>query len=105
MTFLISSELPPQPAWVDWTGFAAAFCTTTAFIPQLIRVLKLKTARDVSLRMFLLFSTGVALWLIYGIRLRSWPIIASNGVTLVLSLSILYLKVKYNGNDKEGTAS
>ena len=55
--------------------------------------------------MFLLFSTGVALWLLYGIRLRSWPIIASNGMTLVLSLSILYLKVKYNGNDKEGMES
>ena len=94
-----------QPAWVQWTGFAAAFCTTTAFVPQLVRVMKLKTARDISLRMFLFFSTGVALWLVYGISLGSWPIMASNGITLGLSLSILYFKLKYDRSDKEGMES
>ncbi len=91
------TQLTPVP-WVEWTGFAAAFCTTTAFVPQLVRVLKLKSARDISLGTFLLFSLGVFLWLIYGIYAGSKPVIASNGFTLVLSLSILYLKLKYDRN-------
>jgi MtN3 and saliva related transmembrane protein len=81
---------------VDNIGFAAAFCTTVAFVPQLIRVIKLRSARDVSMGTFLLFSIGVFLWLLYGIYSGSKPVIASNGATLILSLSILYLKMKYD---------
>lgn len=85
-----------SPHFIERLGFVAAFCTTTAFVPQLLRVIKLKSARDVSLGTFLLFSLGVALWLIYGIYADSKPVMASNAVTLVLSLSILYLKLKYD---------
>jgi MtN3 and saliva related transmembrane protein len=80
---------------VDNIGFVAAACTTIAFVPQLIRVLKLKSARDISLGTFLLFSIGVFLWLLYGIYSGSKPVIASNAATLGLSLSILYLKMRY----------
>ena len=86
------------PKLVERIGFLAAFCTTTAFIPQLVRVIRLKSARDVSLGTFLLFSLGVFLWFIYGIYAGSKPVIASNGATLVLSLSILVLKLKYDRN-------
>ena len=87
---------------VDNIGFVAAFCTTVAFVPQLIRVLKLRSARDISLGTFLLFSTGVFLWLFYGIYIGSKPVIASNAATLGLSLSILYLKIRYErGSMKE----
>jgi MtN3 and saliva related transmembrane protein len=96
LSILVLTEIAPRPAWVEWTGSAAAFCTTAAFVPQLVRVIRLKSARDISLRMFLMFSLGVALWLVYGIRLGSWPMIVSNGVTLGLSLSILYFKLKYD---------
>ena len=51
---------------VDLMGFAAAFCTTTAFVPQLLWVIKLRSAREISLETFLLFSIGVGLWLVYG---------------------------------------
>jgi MtN3 and saliva related transmembrane protein len=81
---------------VDNIGFVAAFCTTFAFVPQLVRVLKLRSARDISLGTFLLFSVGVFLWLLYGIYSGSRPVIASNAVTLGLSLSILYLKLRYD---------
>jgi MtN3 and saliva related transmembrane protein len=80
---------------VDNLGFAAAFCTTVAFVPQLVRVLKLRSARDISLGTFLMFSVGVFLWLLYGIYSGSKPVIASNAATLGLSLSILYLKMRY----------
>ena len=81
---------------VENIGFVAAFCTTAAFVPQLLRVLKLRSARDISLGTFLLFSIGVALWLLYGISIGSKPVIASNLVTLILSLSMLYLKLRYD---------
>ena len=81
---------------VENIGFVAAFCTTAAFVPQLLRVLKLRSARDISLGTFLLFSIGVALWLLYGISIGSKPVIASNLVTLILSLNILYLKLRYD---------
>ncbi len=96
MNLALTTEIATQPMWVEWVGFVAAFCTTAAFVPQLVRVLKLKTARDISLRMFSMFSGGVFLWLIYGLAVKSKPVIASNGVTLVLSLSILYFKLKYD---------
>jgi len=85
--------------WVEDIGFVAAFCTTAAFVPQLLRVIKLRSAKEISLGTFLLFSTGVALWLLYGLYTGSRPVVVSNLVTLVLSLSILYLKLRY---DREG---
>jgi MtN3 and saliva related transmembrane protein len=79
---------------VEDLGLAAAFCTTAAFVPQLIRVLRLRLARDISLPTFLMFSIGVFLWLLYGLYTGSKPVIASNAVTLVLSVSILILKLR-----------
>ena len=81
---------------VELIGFVAAFCTTTAFVPQLLRVVKLRSAREISMGTFLLFSIGVALWLLFGIYTKSKPVIASNAVTLALSVSILVLKQRYD---------
>jgi MtN3 and saliva related transmembrane protein len=81
---------------VEDLGFVAAFCTTAAFVPQLVRVLRLRSAREISLPTFLLFSVGVFLWLLYGIYTGSKPVIASNVVTLVLSVSILALKLRFD---------
>ncbi len=86
---------------IEDLGFAAAFCTTIAFVPQLVRVVRRRSAKDVSLPTFLLFSIGVFLWLIYGIEIGSRPVIASNGVTLLLSLSILILKLRYDRDAAE----
>jgi MtN3 and saliva related transmembrane protein len=80
---------------VENIGFVAAFCTTTAFIPQLVRVLKLRSARDISLGTFLLFSVDVFLWLVYGIYCCSKPVIASNAATLGLSNRILIFKIRF----------
>ena len=77
-------------------GFIAAICTTVAFVPQALKIYKSKTARDISLPMWLIFSFGVFLWLIYGILILSLPIIVANVVTLLLSLFILFFKVKYS---------
>jgi MtN3 and saliva related transmembrane protein len=89
--------MPLGANWVEYVGFAAAFLTTAAFVPQLVRVVRLRSARDISLPTFLMFSLGVFLWLVYGIYSGSKPVIASNSVTLVLSVSILVLKLRYDG--------
>lgn len=86
--------------WIDIVGYIAAFCTTIAFVPQLIRVLRLKSARDISLGMISIFTFGVLAWLFYGILLRSLPVIVANAVTLLLSLSLLILKLYFSGRDR-----
>jgi len=75
-------------------GTLAGILTTIAFIPQVIKTWRSRSARDISLFMFLLFSTGVSLWLVYGLILNAMPIVIANGITLALSLSILVLKLK-----------
>jgi len=86
------------PRWVmNSIGSTAAFCTTISFLPQLLRVWRRKSAGDISLSMFLLFSFGVACWLVYGIGIGSAPITAANAVTLALALTILALKLRYDG--------
>lgn len=84
---------------VNFIGYAAATCTTISFLPQLIRVIKLRSAREISLGMFTIFSFGTALWLAYGVLSHSAPVSAANLVTLILSMSILVLKLRY---DREG---
>ena len=80
---------------VDWLGSLAGTLTTIAFIPQVVKTWRTGSAEDISLVMFLLFSSGVLLWLIYGIALNAVPIIVSNGITLVLASLVLFLKVRY----------
>ncbi|HYE37423.1 SemiSWEET transporter [Methylocaldum sp.] len=79
----------------DLIGLAAGTLTTVSFVPQVIKTWKSRSAKDISFGMFLLFSLGVVLWLIYGLALHSAPIILSNLVTLVLSLSIILMKLVY----------
>lgn len=81
---------------LEWIGSGAAACTTISFVPQLIHVWRRKSARDISMAMFLIFNLGLALWLTYGIGIHSIPIIAANTATLTLALTILGLKVKYD---------
>lgn len=77
-------------------GGIAAVLTTVALVPQILRVWERKSAKDVSLGMFLFYSAGVFLWLVYGIRLHAWPIIAANGASLAGALVILGLKLRFD---------
>ena len=78
----------------EYIGFIAAILTTISFIPQVIRVYKTGDTKAISLKMYLLFSTGVFFWLIYGILIGELPIIAANFITLILALFILIKKVR-----------
>ena len=76
-------------------GFAAGFLTTIAFIPQVVKIWRSKSAQDVSLATFLAFTAGVGLWLAFGILQGEAPIIVWNGVTLVLAAAILAMKLRF----------
>lgn len=76
-------------------GLLAAFLTTIAFLPQVIKTHKSKQTKDLSLVMFVIFSIGLLLWTCYGIILNSAPIILANSITLGLCLYLIFLKIKH----------
>ncbi len=80
------------PEWTDWLGYAAATLTTASFIPQAWLTFRTRDVSGISLSMYSVFTVGVALWLLYGLALQAWPIVAANCVTLVLAGSILVMK-------------
>lgn len=76
-------------------GFIAAIFTTSAFLPQALKTIKSKNTKDISLAMYLIFSIGVLLWLIYGIIINDLPVIIANAITLVFAIIILIYKIRY----------
>lgn len=80
---------------IEITGFLAAILTTSSFAPQAIKVVRTKQTRDISLGMFSAMTSGILLWLVYGLFIVSWPIIIANAISFVLSVIILGYKIKY----------
>jgi len=80
----------------DLIGYVAASLTTLSFLPQALHTFRTRDVRGISLGMYALFTTGVALWLVYGLLLAAWPIVVANAVTLVLALAILVMKLRYH---------
>jgi len=76
-------------------GLIAGALTSTGFIPQLLKALKSKSTKDISLPMLLIIFTGVILWLIYGLIIKDLPIILANALTTALISAIIILKVRY----------
>jgi MtN3 and saliva related transmembrane protein len=76
-------------------GLVAGFLTTIAFVPQVWKIWKSKSADDVSLPAFIAFAVGVAMWMAYGFLRQEPPIVIWNAITLVLALAIVVMKVRY----------
>ena len=76
-------------------GFLAAICTTSAFLPQAIKIIKTRKTSDISLLMYSVMGIGIFLWLLYGIFLNEMPIIMANSISIILVGCILILKIKY----------
>jgi MtN3 and saliva related transmembrane protein len=76
-------------------GTVAAICTTASFLPQAIKIIKLKETRDISLLTYLLLEVGILMWLVYGVMIGEMPIILANAVTLIFTTVILFLKIKF----------
>jgi MtN3 and saliva related transmembrane protein len=76
-------------------GYLAGTLTTISFVPQLIRTWRCRSAAELSFAWLGAFATGIALWLIYGLAIHSWPIILANALTLFLVVLIVALKCRY----------
>ena len=87
-------------SWIDIVGSLAAILTTASFLPQAWHSFKTKDVSGVSLGMYSVFTVGVALWLVYGLLLRAWPIVVANVITLGLAMAILGMKVVFGRQQK-----
>jgi MtN3 and saliva related transmembrane protein len=91
----MSTDLIVITKWADIVGSLAAVLTTVSFFPQAWHSFKTRDVSGVSLGMYSVFTVGVALWLVYGLLLRAWPIVVANVITLGLALAILGMKVVF----------
>ena len=80
---------------VDILGYSAGAITSLTFLPQVIKTWKLKSARDVSLLMFVIAAINEVMWIVYGALLNNWVIILTNAIVLAMSLTMIYLKFRY----------
>ena len=87
--------MPSGMDLVTGLGLMAGALTTASLVPQVWQIWKTKSAKDISLKMFVVFCSGVALWLAYDILLTEVPIIVWNAITLLLALAIVLMKIKY----------
>jgi MtN3 and saliva related transmembrane protein len=79
---------------IDIIGYLAALLTTFSFLVQAIQSWRTRDLSGISVGMYSMFTLGVALWLIYGIAIESWPLIVTNALTFLFALSILLMKLK-----------
>ena len=86
---------------IEIIGYCAAFLTTTAFLPQSIQSWRTRDLSGISLGMYSLFTTGVGLWLIYGLFTETWPLILANALTFALAFSILLLKLRHTAKRRK----
>ncbi len=78
-----------------WVSAIAATLTTAAFVPQAVHIIRYKETKAISLVMYVAFASGVALWLVFGALIGNWPIMISNAITLMLTLAIVGMKLRY----------
>jgi len=81
--------------WEELLGFIAGALMTSGFVPQVWRLYKLRSAREISIPFTVLFLVGAALWLSYGVMLMLPPVILWNSLLLFLGGAMLYAKIKY----------
>jgi MtN3 and saliva related transmembrane protein len=89
---LLQSQIP----LITLLGLLAGTLTTLAFLPQLLKTWKSRSAKDISLSWLLTFISGIALWILYGVYTGSLPVILSNVITLGLTLIILFFKLRFD---------
>lgn len=82
--------------WTEVVGISAGILTASSLIPQIVKTIKEKKAKDISIIMLLVLMTGVALWVVYGIMREDFPIIVTNSFSLLMNFVTLFLRFKYN---------
>lgn len=81
-------------ATMELVGYAAATLTTASFVPQAIQTFRTRNTEGISLGMYSMLVSGVALWVVYGLAIGSIPMILANAITLVLSASIYVMALQ-----------
>ena len=84
-----------EPEFTTTLGLVAGVLTTIAYLPQLIKTWKSKSAEDLSWSMLITLCVGIVLWLAYGLFVQDIPVICANIVTLIFASIILILKIRY----------
>lgn len=82
--------------FVDILGYTAGFITSLTFLPQVIKTWKERSAKDISLMMFIIAAVNESMWIVYGILLDNWVIILTNVTVLTMALIMIYFKLRYN---------
>lgn len=82
--------------FIDYLGFFSGICTTIAFVPQLLKIWLTKSAKDISMLMFLIFFLGICCWILYGYLTNDKPILIANILTMILSVGIIIGKIKFD---------
>jgi MtN3 and saliva related transmembrane protein len=87
----------------DILGYLAGTLTTAALVPQVWRTFRTKDVSGISLRMYTIFTIGIAVWLAYGVLLDETPMLVANSVSLVLACAVLAMKLKYGKHDAQAS--
>ena len=90
---------------IETIGMLAGGCTTISMLPQVLRIWRTRSARDLSLSMFLIFGCGIGLWIVYGIAANSPSVILANSITMVFVITILVLAIRYNRRSRKSAES
>lgn len=77
-------------------GLVAGFITSVAAIPQVVKTLRIRHTRDISIWQPMLLSAGVALWMVYGTLINDLPLILANIVPLLCNIVLVGLKLYFD---------
>jgi len=80
---------------IDILGYVAGILVVISLLPQVIKSWKTKSTKDISLARYIIYVSGLILWITYAVIINNGPVAIMNGVGLVLAVSILYLKIKH----------
>lgn len=84
------------PSWlIDAFGVAAGLCSMASFVPQIVKIVRDRDASGVSLIMYVVTIFGFGCWTTYGALSGSWPVMISNAVCVVLTLTIFLLRLRF----------
>lgn len=89
---------------INICGVGAGLCSMASFVPQIGKIVKERSAQGVSLKMYSVTVTAFVLWTVYGLMLGSWPIALSNATCLTLSVTIVFLRLRFGDGQKESDA-
>lgn len=82
-----------------YIGIVAGVLTSISMVPQLLKIVREKKAGDISVTMLLVLIAGLAMWVVYGIRIHDWPLMITNGFSCLLNATVLFFSLKYRKRD------